>query len=291
MSEDTMVSITDVEREAFERTAPDRDAVDLVVTPHYNMDAVYAASQAELVSRRIAPYRSILEALPDFDMKHVDRLVDYANALVFIQTTIVSRASRVRKLPHLAEEGYRFRKMLLAYGDVLVLKGVFQAKVISRLRDGSGYRDLVEDLGALVRLYEAHPETIGPDAPVTTEDLQRVAELARTMRTEFGLDQEPDLSQDELLEARRKTAWLLVRAHSQIRRAMSYIRFEEGDAASFVPSLYLVARRRAPSSSQGGTSEEELPHPDLVALHDALHQHQHQHQHELDAPDSPFVDD
>lgn len=236
--------VQDRDRAAFDRTASARAAVDVSSLPAYTLDAVHATAQALATARRLAPYRDAIAALHGFDIRHLDELEDLANALLFAHVTLVSRANRVRQLPALAAEGHGLRALLLAYADLLVLKGRTPGAPVARLREGSGYRDLVEDLAALVRILGEVPEAVGPGAPVTATELGRAAELAHAITLELGADSDPDLSHDTLLLERQKLGMLLARAQSQLRRAMAYLRYDEGDAASLVPSLYVPKRGR-----------------------------------------------
>lgn len=241
-----------LDRAAFDRTAPSRAALDLAQAPPYTLDAVHAAAQALGIARRLAPYRAAIAALPGFDLTHLDHLADYANGLLFVQWTLVARAERVRSLPGLAEEGYRLRALLMAYADLLVLKGEVAPDVVQRLREGSGYRDLVEDLGVLVTLLRERVEGAAPGAAVGPAELDRAREVTTAMTHALGVVAEPDLGHDALVTERRKLGVLLLRAQAQLRRAVAYLRFDERDAADLVPSLYVPSRRT------GGTDASEV---------------------------------
>lgn len=231
---------TPLERAAFDRTALVRAALDLGHAPPYTLDAVYAASQALGIARRLAAHRPAMACLPAFDLQYLDHLADYANALLFVQWTIAARAERVRQLPALADQGYQIRALLMAYTEVLELKGEVAPDVLQRLREGSGYRDLVEDLGALVTLLRDRPDAGSLVAP---SDLARALDVTTALTAGLGAAADPDLGHDTLLVERRKLGVLLLRAHAQLRRAMAYLRFDEQDAAELVPSLYVPSKR------------------------------------------------
>lgn len=251
--------VQDRDRAAFDRTASARAAVDVSSLPAYTLDAVHATAQALATARRVAPYRYGIAALPGFDIRHLDDLEDLANALLFAHVTLVARANRVRQLPTLAAEGHALRALLLAYADLLVLKGRTPAAPVARLREGSGYRDLVEDLAALVRILREVPDALGPGAPVTAAELDRAAGLAHAITLELGADSDPDLSHDTLLLERQKLGMLLSRAQAQLRRAMGYLRYDEGDAASLVPSLYVPKGRGRRSAADEEPDSAPLP--------------------------------
>jgi hypothetical protein len=256
-------------RVAFDATAADRAAVDLSTIAPYNLDATYAVAIARAIPARLNPHRATIAALPSSDVRHLDQLPVYADALEFAHATLTSRAARVRALPELAAEAYPLRALLLAYGDLLALKGRMPADVLTRLRQGSGYRDLVEDLNTLLVLFGDRPDALGPGSPVGVDDLERARQLTRQLSDQLGTDRDLTLTQDELAQERRKIAHLLLTAHRELRRAVDYIRFHEGDAGALVPSLHLTGKP--------GRTKEDAPASPVDAA-------------PTDPDDSPFAD-
>lgn len=257
----------DRDRAAFDRTARERAAVDLSGAPAYRLDAVYASAQALATARRLAPYRSAIAELRGFDIAHLDRLEDYATALLFAHSVLLAHAGRVRRLPALASEGWALRAVLLAYAELLARKGRVSAGAVARLREGSGYRALVVHLAGLAQLFREVGDAVGPGAPVTAAEVDRAGELAHEIVLEIGADSDPDLAHDTLVLERNKLAVLLLRAQAQLRRAMEYLRFDEGDAATLVPTFYLTRPRgrrgeeakAEPAPAPPGTTAEPAP--------------------------------
>lgn len=273
-------------RVAFDATANDRVAIDLRSAKPYGLDAIYASMTAAAILTRLEPYLEAMTALPGIDTTKLERFALYAEALYFTQTTLVSRASRAKQMPALASEGWKVREIFMKYADLLVTLERFPADVLARLREGSGYRDLIEDLGALTAWFREVPDLTAPGSLVTVDLVDRAAELARTMRDTAGLDHDLDLTQGQLLAERQKLGVLLLAAHSEIRRAIEYIRYHEGDAATLAPTLYAPTKgRRAPAS-------HEEPVDDLAAIHHDLHAHDlHEQEAPLDPEDNPFAPD
>lgn len=254
-----------LDRAAFERTADARRALRVEDALAYGLDALHAVSRAMWIAPRLMPFRADLAALPGFDVAHLDELETLARALRFVHVEIVRRVERANDLPDLKAEAYRHRALMMAYAELLSLKGTVAPAFVAKLREGSGNRDLIEDLTVLVQELQALPAPLlSADTPVTRAEVTRAADLANELNLRVGNSPEPNLSQAELLDERRKLGSMLVKAHAQLRRGMAYLRFEQGDAAELVPSLYVASgkRRAAPA-----------PEPDdgLATLHDALH--------------------
>lgn len=153
----------------------------------------------------------------------------------------------------------------MSYGDALCLKGLIPAEVLARVREGSGYRDLAEDLIVLVEQFQGLPGSLTGDGSVVTgADLTRASEVANQIFLYVG-DEAVETSQ-ALEDERRKLGGLLGRAHHQVRRGVSHFRWDEGDVNTFVPSIYVPPGARKSTTA----STTDVP-PDLATLHEELH--------------------
>jgi hypothetical protein len=265
---------------AFDRTTPLREALPPEQVPPYSLDAMYAVGKALQIAARLVPFRPQLAALPGFDLSHLDRFEDLARALRFAQIEMQRRQQKLKEMPALVAEGYSLRGLMLAHAEALSFKNVVAPELVARVREGSGHRDLAEDLTVLAsELRSITPSVLGPGAPATPDDVARAATVAHQILQHLGLT-EKDLAQAALVDARAQTAALLLRSHAQLRRAMNYLRFDEGDAAELVPSLYVPGGR--PSKPAADPAEA------LAAVHE------HLHEDDDDAPaddDGPFSED
>lgn len=255
-----------LDRLAFDRTASARGAMKPEDAPNYGLDAFHAAGKALAIVPRVAPYRAAMTTLPGFRVAHLDGLEDYARALRFVHTEILRRVQRAKVLPVLAEEGRTLRALMMSYAEALSYKGLFAPELIVRLREGTGYSDLVEDLNVLAQEFLALPAThTGPGSLVTRPEIDRASEIAHQINVAAGNAVDIDLSQAALVDERRKVAGLLLGAHGQIRRAITYLRWDEGDANDLVPSLYIAGPGRPKAKAPAEVPEE------LAELHQELH--------------------
>ena len=268
-------------RPAFDKTAAARAGVDPEAIAPYRLDAIHAVWVATRIPVSLEPYKATLATLPTFDMATFDRLSLYTEALEFTQAILNLRAKRLREMPEIAEEGRHLRELLLAYGDVLVIKGVFVAEVIANLREGTGYEDLMGDLSSLVALYLGTPGAMGPGSAVTQAEIDRATALRLELFHAMGADRDIALSQAELVAERHKLGHLLLKAHDELRRVTEYLRYYEGDAGTLVPTLFVTGKgnRKSP---------EEPGEPDLAEVHEHLHAERQVFAH---PEDNPFTDD
>ncbi len=272
----------EVDRAAYARTARARAAYDVARAPHYVLDAYHAAAVALKIARRLDRFRKAMATLPKFDLVHLDRLPDYARALRYCQTEIVRRAARTKQRPELLTEGYHLRGRMLAYAEALTYADRFDPDVIARVREGVGQRDLVEDLNVLVgEFLELAEQVIGPETPVTKEHLERASAVAQELHLVVTAGTEVDLPQSALLRERRKLGGLLLRSHDQLRRAMTYLRWAEGDVAELVPALHV------PAGPRRAAEPEAEPAPEGVE--EALVEPAAEEEEPLGPEDYPFV--
>ena len=227
----------DAYREAYEALAPQLAALEGASVPRYTLDATHAVAQARGIALRLEPFRPSLARLLDFDLGHLDRFVDLANALTHVHTRLRVHRETVDVVA-LTAEAREARELLMVYVDLLVLNGTVAPEIVRRLRRGAGRLDLVEDLTVLSLVFADHPDTLGPGAPVKAAQVTRAYALGATLGQAVVRDpRDPD--REHLLRERAKIGHLLVVSHGQLRRAMDYLRYKEGDADRLVPSLYL----------------------------------------------------
>lgn len=87
MANSTQLPGLDEAELAYNRVKPELDALRPDELSTFNVDLMGAASIAIGVAERIIAHRERMAALPEFDVRHVDKLVDYAQAAWFAHVT------------------------------------------------------------------------------------------------------------------------------------------------------------------------------------------------------------
>lgn len=240
---------------AYNRVKPELEALSVEDLSPINVDLVSATSIALGVSERILAHRDRMAKLPEFEIKHVDNLVDYAKAAWYVYVTNLPVPDPQETSAYI-NEVVTLRAKLLMWATPLVGAGKFDDVAIAKIKEGSGFKDSASDVVALVGLYRSKWDEIKNMCGVTEAELTRAAEIAPAVfgivsRREF---QEANRLTDGSLRVRR--AWtMLDRAYNNCRRALSFLRYDEGDADSLAPSL----RRNAGTRST--PSEAPAPTP------------------------------
>jgi hypothetical protein len=216
-----------------------------------NTDVVVAASTVLGHIQRILEHRDAIVDLKGFEARNVDNLSDYAKA-TWITYVGNQPASSSKEEANVAAEVARLRAKFLVWATAHGADGVFDSAAIAKIRDGSGYRDAAGDLVALVLLFREHEEEVKDKTGITAEDLARGAQLGAAAFAMLSRRENPlaPAQADDALRARR--AWtLLDRAYGQVRRALDYLRYEQGDADLIAPNL-----RRNRSASKAAPADE-----------------------------------
>jgi hypothetical protein len=241
---------------SLDRIEPELVTVDASQFAPMNTDVPVAASTVLGHMERIKEYRDEIVAMKGFEARNIDSLSDYAKAawLTYVGN---QPASSSKEEARVATEVARLRAKFLVYATAHEADGVFDPAAIGKIRDGSGYRDAAGDLVALVLLFREHDEELKNKTGITAEDLARGAQLGAAAFAMLSRRENPlaPVPADGALRARR--AWtLLDRAYGQVRRALDYLRYEQGDADLIAPNL-----RRNRSASKAAPAAEPAVEP------------------------------
>jgi hypothetical protein len=222
---------------SLDLVAPEMAALDAGELAPMNTNVIAASSLVLRVVPGLAEYRDEMKRLILFEPRFVDSLADYAKgALLAFVGSRAGAAAHDRAT--LAAEVMRLRAKLLVWAAALAHEGIFEPGAVEIIREGN--RDPATDLVALLVLFGGERVATRRTC-VTAEDLARGAELACAAFATRS-QSEGASRQDGALRARR--AWtLLDRAYAQCRRAITYLRFDEGDADLIVPNF---RRNRGP---------------------------------------------
>lgn len=247
--------------EAYLRVKDELEALPALELSPLNVDLVSAASIVLGVVERLRTFRSRMAALPEFLISNLDKLEDYARCAWYVYITNLPTAEP-KETEGLLEEVQALRAKLLMWAEPLVGAGKFERAAIDRVKEGAGHKDAPSDVVALVGLYRARWAEIENMCGVTEQDLERGAQIAplvfaliarRENKTSATLS-------DGSLRVRR--AWtLLDRAYAQCRRALQFLRYEEGDVDLIAPSLRRNSGTRSAERPATASSAPDAVNP------------------------------
>lgn len=237
---------------AFDRIIPELDALSTDALIPINLNIPRSVSQVLGVLPGLLALRpAITERLPMHDVGLLDRLETYALAAWYAHLLWLSSAGAESALKPLLGEAVPLRENLLSDAEALARRGLLDADAVAEIRAGHGNIDTANDLVALSALFSASWPEIACKTAATEEEVKRAGELGPQILAALGVREHgaAPLPADAA-DKRARAFSLLVHAYNQIRRAVIYLRWDEGDADEIAPSLYKGRRGRGASSSE-----------------------------------------
>jgi len=155
----------------------------------------------------------------------------------------------------LLERATPLRAKLLKAADALADAELVDATAVARIREGSGNIDKATDLVALAALFDQSWSEIHDKTAITRAQVDEAASIGPSLL--LALSEEPLPKSGDATDMRQRAFSHLVGAYDQIRRAVSFVRWAEGDAETFAPSLYAKSRKRKPSATDDGDEGDD----------------------------------
>ncbi|HEU4538075.1 MAG TPA: hypothetical protein VFS00_28335, partial [Polyangiaceae bacterium] len=152
----------------------------------------------------------------------------------------------------------------LASAELLARFGLLDATRAASIRSGTGYLDTANDLTALAAIFHAAWPEVASKSIVTIEEVNRAAELGPRLVGAIGRRQQGTDGAGEAGEAHEQLArayTLFFNAYDECRRGVAFVRWREGDADAFAPTLRPAARRPRPSDDVPVDDEAPKPEP------------------------------
>jgi hypothetical protein len=263
-------------RDALDEIADELRALDDSKLGPFTLDAAYAASVALAASDACKQFEADIATLPKFDARRTSRLSLYARALTLAHAKVNAYAPPSAEFDNDIDRARPRRESMLSTATTLAHRGKIPWETVNHIREGSGHRDLIDDLAALVVLLT--PFAGGVADP---EELVQAQALVDKLTATLVARAKTDAAYAALQLQRRKVAALLLAAHRDLHAAVGFFRREEADVEQFVPSLYFAGARDA---------KREAPAPKPPA--DPVAPRSGPRNPLLDEPsDSPFIDE
>ena len=117
-------------------------------------------------------------------------------------------------------------------------RGLIAADSLSELSGPVGYKNLAADLQSLSTIYLANWEKLADTTSVKQEEFQRAQQLSFYLFRSVGRREQSPALVAETADMRARAFTLLTDAYDNARRAIIYLRWNEGDADIICPSLF-----------------------------------------------------
>lgn len=187
-----------------------------------------------------------IKKLPFVDHALLGKLRGYALTLYYVHI-LISHAADNTQVNALMAEATQLRARLLSSVETLSVCGYVDPAQVAAIRKGSGHLDTANDLVGLEQIFQAGGDAFYGMVPVTRAEVARASELGLQIVAALGrrkVGSEAESTTTRRIDDRARAFRLVVRSYNEARRAVTFLRWNEGDADQLVPSLFAGKPRR-----------------------------------------------
>jgi len=222
--------------------------------------------QAELQTHR----ESVREWFGDEWVTMIDSLPTYAKAAAQAHGEYLATQNNSTEVNAVSKELVEVREILFTDATSLVNRKRLDPGALSGLRGNVGFRNQVTDVVQLTAVFRRQWESVRGMTPVTMSDIERGESLATKLTQLLGMREQGSLETTGVGETRQRAFTKFVGTYDQLRRAMTFLRWDEGDVDSIIPSLWAGRGGRGKRSDvvvpKDEPKKDEPPMDDLKGL-------------------------
>ena len=213
-----------------------------------NFDPLLAVSTGRGALKQIMKHREAILALPGFNAEHLEQLETYALAAQYTQTTLLAADTPPERFAELVADATALRQRLLNDATALAQRGLIGDGPLQALKGPIGFRNIASDLGTLSILLRAASVRIAGKTCVTDAELDQAEVYSDEVIADVGERAIAPAVIAEVALERQKAFTLFLTTYDQVRRAVSYIRWNEDDVDTIAPSLFSGRKAKKTSS-------------------------------------------
>ena len=243
-------------QEAYNRVLPQLSALlpEEIIQLNADVPSVVATVLGALPE--ILAQRTEAAKLADFDLAHLDQLEDCVLALSHTHLQCVGTAQPTDDLVQLNLEATGICGRFHSDVSNLCLRELIDKSSLRGYHGTPGYTSVAADVLLLVSVLRRHWTTIQGKCACSMEEIDRAEKLATRMLRLVGLREQAPAVSAAWADSRTRAFTLLIRHYDAARRAVSYLRWHQGDADAIAPSLY-AGRKPNAAKPEGNTAPTE----------------------------------
>lgn len=250
--------------EAYQRVLPEAMALNADSLSTINVDVPSAIITALGVNEKLPAYADQLQTLPEFPADMFTKFQDLLLALFVAQSRYTFATTPPENLPDLLDQASAQRDIMIAEGKTLIVRGLLPANALSELTGTHGYKNVAFDLSGLAQLFKAAWPSVQGKTGLQQAEIDQADQLALQLAAAVGHREGSPVSVTEATNIRQRVFTLFVTKYDQLRRAMVFLRWNEGDVDDIVPSLYAgrqssSAQKKAATDAKAAANATETP--------------------------------
>jgi hypothetical protein len=200
----------------------------------------------------------IARELPGLDLSIIDKLDTYATALAYANACYLTSCESPDALRELTDEGVNLRQNLFADLSTLCTRGLINADALKDYSGQMGFKTVATDLQIVTMPLRQNWAAIAGKCATQLDELDRGEKLAMRILRLVGMRAQAPVTAASAATNRGRAFTLLVNKYDQVRRAISYLRWDHDDADSIAPSLF-AGRVRKPAPAVPATTPAVPP--------------------------------
>jgi hypothetical protein len=203
-----------------------------------NLDVPTAVAMVLGALPQIRALRSTFTQLLGFDIARFDKLRDYTLALGHTHAMFRAATGPSDAVTALAEDVTAMRDVLEADAMALAKRKILDEAQVTKLKSGSGYKNIAFEVVGLVGLFREHWDAIKGRSALQEEELEQGGQLAQQLVTAIGVREHAPVVVSAASDLRQRAFTLFMNAYDDVRRAVSYLHWADGGADEIAPSLF-----------------------------------------------------
>lgn len=240
-------------QEAYEKYEPDMRALGKDDKERVNVDPDVAVRRTLVGVRKLTPFASLLDQLPDRNEGDLEKLRGYALATLYAHKGLGREQAKQRMVQVLSDRGYTTRARLTNMVNMLIEVGILSPTVVDELAGGRGYTDLANDLRVLVKALQRKWSEIGDTVYLKKGDVDAAEQLSNQIYSEIINTAAGESGDEEFgaADMRRRAFTLLKRLFMSIRRSAVYVLEYTHDVDELFPAFATRSQKRARPEASG----------------------------------------
>jgi hypothetical protein len=243
-------------RGAYDKTLQASLALDEATLLPVNVDLPTAVNTAMGALPQILAQRDhVKDELPKFDLSHFDQLEQFALASAHAHGAFLAASTPPEALLVLNTKAIAMRDML--YGDAVALaaRGLISGDRIGDFKANVGYKNVTYDLVGLASLLKQNWDKIAGKTAIQASELDAAEALAGQLISALSAREQMPVLIAAAAVQRQRNFTLLAHAYDQVRRALTYLRWDNEDLERIAPSLYggRIVKKKGDDTQPGAT--------------------------------------
>lgn len=229
----------------FARVLPELLALPEEELLRTNMDVLTAVTTVLGCLPSVMALRPELERkCADFDIRWLERMVDYTWALRHAQILYLESSRLPLCSPERLKEALQLREALRSDIAALARRGLVDDARLRNVARVKGYRALASDLTMLTSILTDCWPALDGETALTQAEIQRARAVAEELLQVANATCKPSQAVEEACDLRRRAFTLFFRTYDIIRGAVTYVRWQSKDGSKIAPALMLGRKHK-----------------------------------------------